>query len=57
MYAARIEHTKEPSCPEGRMRADFKVGSTLVEYFGLAGDANYDARIERKRSVAAKRRP
>jgi hypothetical protein len=38
------------------MRADFKVGSTLVEYFGLAGDANYDAKIELKRSMAAKHR-
>ena len=54
MYAAGIEHTKEPPYPEGRMRADFKVGDTLVEYFGLAGDADYDAKIELKRVQAAK---
>jgi hypothetical protein len=53
MYTAGIEHTKEPPYPEGRMRADFKIGATLVEYFGLAGDATYDAKIELKRSVAA----
>ena len=54
MYAAGIEHTKEPPYPVGRMRADFKIGSTLVEYFGLAGDADYDAKVELKRSMAAK---
>ncbi len=54
MYAAGIEHTKEPPYPEGRMRADFKIGSTLVEYCGLAGDTDYDAKIELKRSMAAK---
>lgn len=53
MYAAGIGHTKEPSYPEGRMRADFKIGSALVEYFGLAGDPDYDAKIELKRALAA----
>jgi hypothetical protein len=53
MYAAGIEHTKEPAYPEGRMRADFQVGSSLVEYFGLAGDDAYDAKIELKRRLAA----
>jgi hypothetical protein len=54
MYAAGIGHIKEPPYPEGRMRADFKVGDALVEYFGLAGDADYDAKIELKRALAAK---
>ncbi len=54
MCAAGIEHSKEPPYPDGRMRADFRVGVTLVEYFGLAGDAEYDAKIELKRSLAAK---
>ncbi len=53
MYAAGIAHTKEPPYPEGRMRADFKIGSALVEYFGLAGDPDYDAKIELKRALAA----
>lgn len=53
MFAAGIEHTKEPPYPEGRMRADFKVGQTLVEYFGLAGNADYDAKIKLKRAMAA----
>jgi hypothetical protein len=54
MYAAGIEHTKEPPYPEGRMRADFQVGSSLVEYFGLVGDEVYDAKIDLKRGLAAK---
>ena len=52
MYAAGIAHTKEPSYPEGRMRADFKIGSALVEYFGLAGDPDYNAKIGLKRALA-----
>jgi hypothetical protein len=54
MHAAGIEHTKEPPYPSGSMRADFKVGKTLVEYFGLAGNIDYDAKIERKRAMAHK---
>jgi hypothetical protein len=54
MFATGIPHAKEPPYPEGRMRADFKIGTTLVEYFGLAGDAEYDAKIKVKRILAAK---
>lgn len=38
------------------MRADFKIGSALVECFGLAGDPDYDATIELKRALAAQHR-
>jgi hypothetical protein len=31
----------------------FKIGSALVEYSGLAGDPDYDAKIELKRALAA----
>jgi hypothetical protein len=55
MYAAGIEHTKEPPYPVGRMRADFRVGEALVEYFGLAGNADYDAKIELKRAMSRER--
>jgi hypothetical protein len=53
MFAAEIAHEKEPSYPVGRLRADFRVGDTLVEYFGLAGIASYDEKIEKKRNICA----
>ena len=46
-----IPHEREPPYPESRMRADFKVGETLVEYFGLAGQVEYDEKTARKREL------
>ena len=43
-----IPHDKEPRYPEGNYRADFKVGDTFIEYFGLAGEAEYDAKTKEK---------
>jgi hypothetical protein len=43
-----LSHTKEPLYPEGNYRADFAVGNVLIEYFGLAGDPNYDSRTKEK---------
>ncbi|MFI8662064.1 hypothetical protein ACIGKR_18855 [Rhodococcus qingshengii] len=48
-----IQHEKEPFYPNSRLRADFKVGDVLIEYFGLAGDSEYDKRIEKKRYLAS----
>lgn len=45
-------HEREPAWPEGNMRADFRVGDTYIEYFGLVGDPAYDAKIVRKRELA-----
>jgi hypothetical protein len=47
-----VAHEKEPGYPESRLRADFKVGEVLIEYFGLAGNAAYDAKIVQKRAIA-----
>lgn len=49
LYAHGIHHEKEPRYPEGNYRGDFKVGAaTFIEYFGLAGDPDYDARTNEK---------
>lgn len=47
-----IPHTREPHYPNSPLRADFKVGDALIEYFGLAGDPEYDAKTVRKRILA-----
>lgn len=48
---AGIIHTREPAYPTGLMRGDFLVGETIVEYLGLLGAADYDAKTERKKSI------
>lgn len=52
LTSAGIEHRHEPVYPESRMRADFMIGEAFVEYLGLAGRADYDAKTERKRAHA-----
>jgi len=47
-YARRIAHQKEPRYPQSNYRGDFRVGNTIIEYFGLAGDPEYDAKIVEK---------
>lgn len=34
--------------PNGKKRADWKVGDVYIEYFGLKGDLNYDKRTNEK---------
>lgn len=48
-----IEHEREPMYPGTKMRGDFLVNDAIIEYFGLAGDDDYDKRIEKKRKLAA----
>lgn len=43
-----IIHEKEPRYPIGNYRADFKVGDTFIEFFGLIGNPEYDAKTEEK---------
>lgn len=43
-----IPHEKEPRYPEGNYRGDFKVGTAFIEYFGLTGNAEYDAKTKEK---------
>ncbi len=51
LYGHGIVHEKEPKYPESNYRADFQVGKVLIEYFGLAGDPNYDAKISIKKEI------
>lgn len=52
LSAHGIPHDREPPWPEGRMRGDFLVGKTFIEYFGLLGDPDYDAKILLKKNMA-----
>lgn len=45
-----IAHEREVWYADKQFRADFKVGSYLVEYFGLSGVADYDSKTTRKLS-------
>ncbi|MCX6143025.1 MAG: hypothetical protein NTZ35_07380, partial [Ignavibacteriales bacterium] len=50
-----IEHEKEPHYPQHHelnpketLRADWRVGDILIEYFGLTGEEEYDRRVFNK---------
>lgn len=53
MFELGVEHQKEPHYPGSNMRADWQVGGTLVEYFGLQGIASYDEKTILKTQMAA----
>lgn len=48
LHLRGIHHEKEPRYPEGNFRGDFKVGATFIEYFGLSGNLDYDAKTKEK---------
>jgi hypothetical protein len=48
LHTHGIHHEKEPRYPEGNYRGDFKVGTAFIEYFGLAGNPEYDAKTKEK---------
>lgn len=50
-YTRGVHHEKEPRYPEGNYRGDFKVGNVLIEYFGLVGNPEYDAKIREKTRI------
>lgn len=52
MTRAGIPHDREPHYPVGRYRADWRVGKTLVEYYGLAGNSAYEVRRTTKEAIA-----
>lgn len=52
-YYHKISHHKEPVYPGSKMRADFLVGSAFIEYFGLKGDPEYDAKIITKEKLCS----
>lgn len=49
-----IEHEREVNYPDANHRADFRVGTTLIEYVGLQGNDAYDARTRAKQEIAAR---
>ena len=55
LSANNLSHEREPQYPphqtlnaSGRRRADWKVGDTFIEYFGLVGDAHYEKKMDEK---------
>lgn len=54
LYRNGIQHEKEPYYPGSRYRADFAVGKVFIEFFGLTGNASYDARTKLKQELCEK---
>lgn len=52
LYRLGVMHEREPKYPGTAMRADFLVNGRFVEYFGLAGLPEYDAKSSAKRDLA-----
>ena len=52
LHKQGIAHTREPPYPGTNYRGDFLVGDLIIEYLGLHGDADYDARSAAKRRAA-----
>jgi hypothetical protein len=59
LYKNRITHQREPTYPEhpkynpdGRLRADFKVGDCIIEYAGLLDDPVYAKKMQIKKRLA-----
>jgi len=52
LFNMGLRHEREPSYPESALRADFKVGDILIEYFGLAGNPEYDEKTKMKLELA-----
>ena len=48
LHTHGVHHEKEPRYPEGKYRGDFKVGTAFIEYFGLTGNPEYDAKTKEK---------
>lgn len=53
-----LEHEREPRYPAhkqlnpGALRADFRVGDVWIEYFGMTGNDQYDAKTRQKLKLA-----
>lgn len=54
LFHMGVEHTREPAYPDSNYRGDFGVGNTIIEYFGLAGNAEYDQKVKTKTAIAKK---
>lgn len=56
LYSHGIPHEKEPHYPEGNFRGDFLVNGIFIEYFGLMGNPDYDAKTRLKQRICKKHR-
>ncbi|MFI5396042.1 MAG: hypothetical protein ACHQ9S_10955 [Candidatus Binatia bacterium] len=63
LSANGVEHEVEPGYPrdpelnrDGRLKADWRVGGTVIEYFGLLANAEYKERVAAKRKLCEKYR-
>jgi len=54
LYGRGISHEKEPPYPEGNFRGDFLVDGVFIEYFGLKGNPDYDAKTKLKQRICKK---
>jgi hypothetical protein len=54
LYAHGIPHQKEGRYPNENLRADFVVDEVFIEYLGLAGDSDYDAKTKCKQDLCNK---
>ncbi len=48
LYSLKIKHKKECYYPESNYRSDFLVNDVHIEYFGLAGNKEYDKKTKEK---------
>jgi hypothetical protein len=48
LHELGISHIKEAKYPGTNLRSDFLVESTYIEYFGLTGNPEYDAKTRKK---------
>jgi len=62
LFHNKIKHSKEPFYPQddefnksGKRRADWLIGDTYIEYFGLKGENFYDQKTLEKFSLADKK--
>lgn len=54
LHGNGISHEREIFYPGSNLRCDFLVKEHFIEYFGLAGNENYDTKIEKKRAICKK---
>lgn len=54
LYSHGIPHEKEPRYPEGNFKGDFSVSGIFIEYFGLKGNPDYDAKTKLKQRICKK---
>ncbi len=54
LFSHGVQHEREPRYPEGNYRGDFLVDGIFIEYFGLKGNPDYDAKTKLKQRLCKK---